>query len=87
MQTGKMTMQSVLIFFTLAIAGLGGCSSAPAREGPWCLVWSIAGTVLEDCSYWTIQQCARDVVGGNRGQCDQNPRWRGDRRHRGKRKR
>jgi len=51
---------------------------AQAREAPWCAVQKIdeAG-VVEDCSYWTLEQCVPQVISGNRGFCNPNPRWQG----------
>ena len=51
---------------------------AEAREAPWCAMQDIGwGTVIEDCSYWTLEQCVPQVIAGNRGFCNQNPRYQG----------
>ncbi|HEY4981648.1 MAG TPA: DUF3551 domain-containing protein [Pseudolabrys sp.] len=51
---------------------------APAYEAPWCAVVSIgSGAVHEDCHYNSIEECRPNVIAGNRGFCNQNPRWEG----------
>ncbi len=49
-------------------------------NAPWCAVVEIgAGEVEWDCEYSSAQQCAPNVIAGNRGQCTPNPNWRGPR--------
>ena len=51
---------------------------APAYEGPWCAVVSIGrGAMQEDCHYRSIEECRPNVIAGNRGFCNMNPRWEG----------
>ena len=52
----------------------------PARsaEGPWCAFVNIGtGNVLEECHYYSIEACRANVLAGNRGFCNPNPRWVG----------
>ena len=52
--------------------------SAQAAEGPWCAFIAVAqGAVYEDCQYRTFEACRSVVLSGNRGFCNQNPRWVG----------
>ena len=52
--------------------------SAQAAEGPWCALIAVAqGAVYEDCQYRTFEACRSVVLAGNRGFCNQNPRWTG----------
>jgi len=52
---------------------------ANAAEGPWCAVISIGiGSVYEDCQYWSFEQCRPNVIAGNRGFCNLNPRYAGN---------
>ena len=52
--------------------------SAQAAEGPWCALIAVAqGAVYEDCQYRTFEACRAVVLSGNRGFCNQNPRWTG----------
>src|SRR5215475_7281582 len=47
---------------------------AKASDAPWCAV------ILEgywDCQYHSIEECRPNVVAGNRGFCNLNPRWPG----------
>jgi hypothetical protein len=43
---------------------------------PWCAVQNLgAGEMVWDCEYQTMEQCAPQVVAGNRGFCNLNPAW------------
>lgn len=45
-------------------------------DGPWCAVVSIGrGAMQEDCHYRSIEECRPNVIAGNRGFCNPNPRW------------
>lgn len=47
---------------------------ALSGNAPWCAVVEIgAGEVEWDCHYQTVEQCAANVVAGNRGFCNLNP--------------
>ncbi len=69
----------------LAAAALAAvlCFDLPASQAysgndPWCAVVSIgAGAVVEQCYYRTIEECVPNVLAGNRGFCNRNPRWTG----------
>src|SRR5262245_37377873 len=49
-----------------------------AAEGPLCANINI-GTGNEDCQYWSFEACQPNVLAGNRGFCNVNPRWVGPR--------
>jgi len=54
--------------------------AAPVRavEGPWCAFINIGtGNVYEDCRYLSFEACQPNVLAGNRGFCNVNPRWVG----------
>jgi hypothetical protein len=40
---------------------------------------SVSGTgnVYEDCQYYSLEACVPNVLAGNRGFCNVNPRWVG----------
>jgi hypothetical protein len=40
---------------------------------------SVSGTgnVYEDCQYYALEACVPNVLAGNRGFCNVNPRWVG----------
>ncbi|HYA05104.1 MAG TPA: hypothetical protein VEF90_04380 [Xanthobacteraceae bacterium] len=43
-------------------------------DAPWCAVIEIGdGDVYWDCQYRTVEECAPNVVAGNRGFCNLNP--------------
>jgi hypothetical protein len=47
---------------------------ATASETPWCAVISDG---YWDCQYNSIEECRPNVLAGNRGFCNLNPRWTG----------
>ena len=51
---------------------------AQVGNAPWCAVISLGtGDVYWDCQYATIEQCVPNVLAGNRGFCNHNPRFSG----------
>jgi hypothetical protein len=70
----------ILLAAAVCIAAMAlEAHAAPAREAPWCAVVSIgAGTVYWDCQYASIEACRPNVISGNRGTCNQNPRYEGE---------
>ena len=80
----------VLAALALAATTALGFSAAPAKadwfdwwytpryEGPWCLVANMgAANVVSDCQFRTFDACRRASLTGNRGFCNQNPRYVG----------
>ena len=53
--------------------------AAQARpEAPWCAVINLGfGDVYWDCQYNSIEECRPNVLAGNRGFCNPNPRYDG----------
>jgi hypothetical protein len=69
----------VLAVAVVAIVVLADQRPGRAYEGPWCAVTEIGGgVVLWDCSKRTFEMCRQEVIAGNRGFCNPNPRWVGD---------
>jgi len=70
---------------TLAIAAFGTmlfynipASQAYFGNKPWCAFINVGtGDVVEDCQYRTLEECVPNVLAGNRGTCNPNPRWEG----------
>jgi Protein of unknown function (DUF3551) len=48
-----------------------------AYQGPWCAVESGRDSGFWNCRMRTFEECQREVIAGNRGQCSQNPNWPG----------
>ena len=46
-------------------------------EGVWCARENIGGSIQEDCTFDSFENCRRAVVQGNRGFCTQNPAFTG----------
>jgi hypothetical protein len=67
----------------LIAAVFGACMLADPRlvqaaEGPWCAFITLGtGGNYEDCRYRTFEECQPNVIAGNRGFCNHNPRWAG----------
>jgi len=71
-------MRILLIGAVLVAAALFAASPAKAVEGPWCAIISLGpGSVYEDCQYYSLEACRPNVLAGNRGFCNPNPRWVG----------
>lgn len=73
-------MRVIIVLIAVATAMLFGPRSALAYygNGPWCAVESVGfGTVTEDCSMRTFEQCRLLTIAGNRGFCVPNPHWAG----------
>jgi hypothetical protein len=51
----------------------------PADEAPWCAVINLGpgGGDYWDCRYATLEACVPNVIAGNRGHCNMNPRFPG----------
>ena len=69
---------SIIIRSVLAIAVVTAalCLTVPASraDAPWCAVVSLGnGNAYWDCRYRTIEECTPNVLGGNRGFCNQSP--------------
>ena len=62
----------VAVVFLAAVTS--GSAPTKAAEAPWCAVTSGgAGDMHWDCQYRSIEECRPNVLGGNRGYCNQNP--------------
>jgi hypothetical protein len=61
--------------FALISATWFGTSPGHAAYGdaPWCAVINFGRGVYWDCQYQTEEQCAPNVIAGNRGFCNLNP--------------
>ena len=72
-------MRLMLIATAMAAAIFCGTGAARAySEGPWCALENVGGsTVRENCSMRTLEMCVQEVIAGNRGFCNPNPRWQG----------
>ncbi len=46
-------------------------------NGPWCSAVVFDHSVVKSCVYRTFEECLPNVLGGNRGFCEQNPDWFG----------
>jgi hypothetical protein len=66
----------VIVAALAAVVLLGSRPGQAYREGPWCaLMMTGTGSIVERCDYWDLETCRLEVISGNRGFCNQNPRW------------
>jgi len=73
-------MTRILLVAGAIIAATSFMSFKPAQaaEAPWCAFIAVAqGAVYEDCQYRTFEACRAVILSGNRGFCNQNPRYTG----------
>ncbi len=72
-------MRIVFVSVMTSVALLGGAAAGHASgNAPWCANITVGpGDLVEDCHYWSIEQCVPNVIAGNKGFCGQNPRWAG----------
>ena len=72
-------MRYILTLALFAVAMTFGPQAARADDhAPWCAVVSIGvGDVHWDCQYRTFEECYPNVISGNRGFCNHNPRYEG----------
>jgi len=76
-------MRRMLIVTAAGAAMLPRVSQA--YERPWCALTDIGGGVMhENCTIPTFEMCVQEVIAGNRGFCNPNPRWQGPRRGAGR---
>jgi Protein of unknown function (DUF3551) len=69
--------QLLLVAVALAASALVAAGSAAATEGPWCALTNVGYEMRWDCSMQTLEMCRQEVIAGNRGFCNPNPRWQG----------
>jgi hypothetical protein len=67
----------ILIAAVFVAAMLADPRLVRAAEGPWCAIINFGADVTEDCQYRSFEECRPTVIAGNRGFCNQNPRWDG----------
>ena len=69
------TMSKVAILAAgLASGSMFGVPASYAGDAPWCTVSQIGeGAQAWDCQYETVEECAHNIIGGNRGSCSPNP--------------
>lgn len=67
-------------------AGIGAATSfgvstswaSTYGHASWCAVMDQgAGNVMWNCEYDSVEECAPNVLAGNRGFCNVNPYWQG----------
>ena len=72
-------MMRIVLAAGIVIAAMSfDLKRAPAAEGPWCAFIGMGeDAIYEDCRYRTFEECWPNVISGNRGFCNHNPRWVG----------
>ena len=60
----------------LTVAALSFSANPSHAEAPWCAIIGLGpGSVYEDCQYSSFERCRQNVLAGNRGFCNPNPRY------------
>jgi hypothetical protein len=72
-------MRTILVATAIAVIASGIPRTGHAYDGPWCAVTNVGRGVHENCSMRTFEMCRLEVIAGNRGFCNPNPRWVGNR--------
>ena len=72
-------MRIIILIAAAAVAVMSlDARRVNAKEGPWCAFIAVAeGAIYEDCQYSSFEACRPNVLAGNRGFCNPNPRWTG----------
>lgn len=72
--------RTILFATAVAVAISLNLRASQAYDGPWCALTDIGGGVMhENCSVRSFEMCVQEVIAGNRGFCNPNPRWQGPR--------
>jgi hypothetical protein len=72
-------MRIVLLVTPVAAIMLHDRRASHAYEGPWYALSDIGGGVIQgNCSMRSLEMCRQEVIAGNRGFCNPNPRWQGN---------
>ena len=73
--TGKLMIATVAF---AAATGFDVPASHAFGDAPWCAVINVGtGEMYWDCQYRRFEDCAPNVVAGNRGFCNHNPAFTG----------
>ena len=70
-------MRLMLIVVTVAVAMLLDLRVSQATQMPWCAGTNKGRSFSYNCSLPTYEMCVQEVIAGNRGFCNPNPRWEG----------
>jgi hypothetical protein len=72
----RMVPIALILLFGLALSPQSARAEGTAR---WCAVYSVSGgNVREDYNYRTVEACRKNIIAGDRGTCNMNPRYSGD---------
>jgi hypothetical protein len=70
-------MRNALIVAVIAAGTLQDMRASQAYEAPWCAVTNIGHDVTWNCGMRSFEMCRQEVIAGNRGFCNPNPRGLG----------
>ena len=71
--------RSILVMAAVAAVIVLDVHASRAYEGQWCAVTNRGGgTASWNCSMRSFDMCVQEVIAGNRGFCNPNPRWQGN---------
>jgi len=71
-------IRMLLIAAALLVAPALQAHASEADNGAWCAVYSVGGGGMrQDCQWRTLEECRAHIIAGDRGTCNQNPRYTG----------
>jgi hypothetical protein len=72
-------MRTILFMLAVLVAtALGQRPGHAYGDAPWCALMVVGNdSVVERCEFWSIDTCRTEVISGNRGFCNPNPRFSG----------
>ncbi|HEY5306841.1 MAG TPA: DUF3551 domain-containing protein [Pseudolabrys sp.] len=74
----RMVLSAVTLIAAMALElALALGPSQAFGNAPWCTAVAIGHSVVKSCYYRTFEECYPNILGGNRGFCEQNPDWYG----------
>jgi hypothetical protein len=78
-EAARSKMMRIVLATAMAILAMSfDLRPAAAQEGPWCAFITLGeDAAYEDCRYRSLEECQPNVLAGNRGFCNLNPRWTG----------
>jgi Protein of unknown function (DUF3551) len=61
----------------MPVMSIGSRPALAYGDAPWCTVTIEGPGIHQECEYSSIEECQSHVIAGNRGFCNQNPRYHG----------
>jgi hypothetical protein len=67
----------IAAFALISCADVSPSFAQTYGHAPWCAVMETgSGSYQRECEYYSVEDCAPNVIAGNRGFCQPNPYYR-----------